>query len=212
MKIEMEMRIKFNRDVNLSKDYVVPGGYEFVMNGKTYHFDFKYMERSVCPSEQNICVFNFKDIDYSEFPEAKNLTVDDLKNISEIKDLYVYLGEEGETDLDVEEFQSITFYTPYVAPYNYDVPTELIAKYNKSLKGEIEKGIYEMKVPNPDLKEKIMAQQLVFYSRLMGISLEELCGHTIKELEGLLDCTLMQMPDETLQKFIDEIEGGKAEE
>lgn len=212
MKIEMEMRIKFNRDVNLSKDYVVPGGYEFVMNGKTYHFDFKYMERRVCYSEPDICEFSFKDIDYSEFPEAKNLTVDDLKNISEIKDLYVYFGEEGESDLDVVEFQSITFCTPYVKPYNYDVPAELIDKYNKTLKGEIEKGIYEMKVPNPDLKEKIMAQQLVFYSRLMGISLEELCGHTIKELEGLLDCTLMQMPDETLQKFIDEIEGGKAEE
>ena len=46
----------------------------------------------------------------------------------------------------------------------------------------------------------------------MGISLEELCGHTIKELESLLDCTLIQMPEETLQKFIDEIDGGKAEE
>ena len=212
MKIEMEMQIKFNRNVNLSKDYVVPGGYEFVMNGKTYHFDFKYMERSVCPSEPNICVFNFKDIDYSEFAEAKNLTVEDLENISEIKDLYVYLGEEGETDLDVEEFQSITFFTPYEKPYNYDVSKELIDKYNKSLRGETEKGYYEMKVPNPDLKEKIMAQQLVFYSRFLGVSLEELCGHTIKELESLLDCTLIQMPEEILQKFVDEIEGRKVEE
>lgn len=212
MKIEMEMKIKFNRSIDLSKDYAVPGGYEFVMNGKNYHFDFAYMERRVFPSAPNICEFTFKDLDYSEFPEAKNLTVDDLKNISEIKDLYVYFGEEVEADLDVVEIQSITFYTPYTEPYSYDVPMELIDKYNKSLREETEKDAYEMKVPNSDLKEKIMAQQLVFQSKFMGISLEELCGYTIKELESLLDSTLMQMSNETLQKFIDEIEGGKADE
>lgn len=139
MVIEMELQVKFNRSVDLNRDYIVPGGYEFEMNGNNYQFDFKYMERSTCPLEENVCIFVFKDIDFSEFPETKNLTVDDLMNITAIKELYVYLGEEGETDIDVEEIQSITFYTPYVEPYIYEVSSELIAKYNDLLRKEIKK-------------------------------------------------------------------------
>ena len=113
--------------------------------------------------------------------------------------------------MKVVSVEKITFLLPFEKTCVVDVPENVIAEFNKSLVEE-KKGIYEMKVPNPDLKEEIMAQQLVFYSRFMGISLEELCGHTIKELESLVDSTLLQMPEETLQKFVDEIEGRKVEE
>ena len=34
MIIEMELQVKFNRPVDLEKDYIVPGGYSMIMDGK----------------------------------------------------------------------------------------------------------------------------------------------------------------------------------
>lgn len=211
MKIEMELQVKFSRPVDFNKDYVVPGGYEMVMNGKPFQFDFNHNNYGISRFDSSVVIFSLSGADLECFPEFDNVTIDDLQHISKIIECFVYLGEPGESDLEVVSVEKITFFLPFDEPGVIDVPENVIAEFNKTLVEE-KKGIYEMKVPNPDLKEKIMAQQLVFYSRIMGISLEELCGHTIKELEGLLDSTLMQMPEETLQKFIDEIEGGKAEE
>lgn len=211
MKIEMELQVKFSRPVDFNKDYVVPGGYEMVMNGKPVQFDFNHNNYGISRFDSSVVIFSLSGADLECFPEFDNVTIDDLQHISKIIECFVYLGEPGESDLKVVSIEKITFMLPFEKTCVVDVPENVIAEFNKTLVEE-KKGIYEMKVPNPDLKKKIMAQQLVFYSRFMGISLEELCGHTIKELEGLLDCTLMQMPEETLQKFIDEIEGGKAEE
>lgn len=211
MIIEMELQVKFNRPVDFDKDYVVPGGYEMVMNGKPVQFDFNHNNYGISRFDSSVVIFSLSGADLECFPEFDNVTIDDLQHISKLIECFVYLGEPGESDLKVVSVEKITFMLPFEKTCVVDVPENVIAEFNKTLVEE-KKGIYEMKVPNPDLKEKVMAQQLVFYSRLMGISLEELCGHTIKEIEGLLDCTLMQMPDETLQKFIDEIDGGKADE
>ena len=211
MKIEMELQVKFSRPVDFNEDYIVPGGYEMVMNGKPVQFDFNHNNYGISRFDSSVVIFSLSGADLECFPEFDNVTIDDLQHISKIIECFVYLGEPGESDLKVVSVEKITFMLPFEKTCVVDVPENVIAEFNKTLVEE-KKGIYEMKVPNPDLKEKIMAQQLVFYSRFMGISLEELCGYTIKELESLLDCTLMQMPEETLQKFIDEIDGGKAEE
>lgn len=211
MKIEMELQVKFSRPVDFNMDYVVPGGYEMVMNGKPVQFDFNHNNYGISRFDSSVVIFSLSGADLECFPEFEKVTIDDLQHISKIIECFVYLGEPGESDLKVVSVEKITFMLPFEKTCVVDVPENVIAEFNKTLVEE-KKGIYEMKVPNPDLKEKIMAQQLVFYSRFMGISLEELCGHTIKELESLLDCTLMKMPEETLQKFIDEIDGGKAEE
>ena len=212
MIIEMELEIKFNRPVDLEKDYVVPGEYNFVMNGINYRFDFCYMERSICAFNPSVCTFHFKDLDCTEYPEFANVTVDDLKNITSIKELFVYLGEEGENDLDVDEIILIKFYTPYDEPYEYQVSQRLIDEYNGMLKKEKgkEKVIYETKLSLPELKEKIMAQQLSFYSRFLDIPLEKLCDYDKEQIEILVDSTLMQMPDDILQEFELELISGKA--
>lgn len=211
MIIEMELQVKFNRPVDFDKDYIVPGGYEMVMNGKPVQFDFNHNNYGISRFDSSVVIFSLSGADLECFPEFENVTIDDLQHISEIIECFVYLGEPGESDLKVVSVEKIVFMLPFEKTCVVNVPENVIAEFNKTLVEE-KKGVYEMKVPNPDLKEKIMAQQLVFYSHFLGISIEELCGHTIKELEGLIDCTLMQMPDETLQKFIDEIEGRKAEE
>ena len=211
MKIEMELQVKFNRPVDFNKDYVVPGGYEMVMKGKPIQFDFNHNNYGISKFDSSVVIFSLSGADLECFPEFDNVTVDDLQHISEIIECFVYLGEPGESDLNVVSVEKITFLLPFKKISVIDVPQNVIEEFNKSLVEE-KKDIYEMKVPNPDLKKEIMAQQLTFYSRFMGISLEELCGHTIKELDGLVDSTLMQMPEETLQKFVDEIKGRKVEE
>ena len=71
-------------------------------------------------------------------------------------------------------------------------------------------GIYEIKLTPPELKEKIMAQQLTFYSRFLDIPLEKLCDYDKEQIEILVDSTLMQMPDDILREFELELIGGKA--
>ena len=213
MNIEMELQVKFNHEVNLKKDYIYPGGFQFLMNGKSYHFDFSSSDRTVSSSEPTVCVFVFQNIDYEEFPETKNISVDDLKNISSIEELFIYLGDEEKTDLEVEKIQNIIFFTPSVEPYVYHVPENLIDEYNKNLQNEkIKKQMkYDIKLTPSELKEKIMAQQLSFYSKFLDIPLEDICGYTKEQLESMINSTIKQMPDELLHQFEIELMGGKRE-
>ena len=91
--------IQFNREVDPDKgDYVCPGGYEMVMNGKTYTFDFCDYEGGRKPSCPSIVEFVQKNPDYDTFEDLENITEDDLKHVEEIKEFYVYLGEDGESE------------------------------------------------------------------------------------------------------------------
>ena len=71
--------------------------------------------------------------------------------------------------------------------------------------------MYEPKLTNNELKKRIMLQQPSFYSRFLDIPLEELCGYTKEQLEGMVDNTIEQMPEELLRQFEIEILGGKRE-
>lgn len=209
MKIEMELQIKFNRSVDLNKDYVVPGGYEMVMNGRDVQFDFNQNNFGISRNDSSVCIFSLTGADYDAFPDFEKVTVDDLKHISEIIECFVYLGEPGESDLEVVSVEKITFLLPFDEPGVIDVPSEVIAEFNKTLSKE-NKGIYEIKLSDPELKEKIMAQQLSFYSRFLDIPLEKLCDYDKEQIETLVDSTLMQMPENILIEFVKEINGGKA--
>lgn len=211
MKIEMELQIKFNRSVDLNKDYVVPGGYEMVMNGRDVQFDFNQNNFGISRNDSSVCIFSLTGADYDAFPDFEKVTVDDLKHISEIIECFVYLGEPGESDLEVVSVEKITFLLPFDEPGVIDVPSEVIAEFNKTLSKE-NKGIYEIKLSDPELKEKIMAQQLSFYSRFLDIPLEKLCDYDKEQIETLVDSTLMQMSEDILIEFVKEINGGKAEE
>lgn len=71
--------------------------------------------------------------------------------------------------------------------------------------------MYEPKLTSNELKKRIMLQQLSFYSRFLDIPLEDLCGYTKEQLEGMVDNTIEQMPEELLRQFEIEILGGKRE-
>ena len=211
MIIEMELQVKFSRPVDFNKDYIVPGGYDMVMNGKSVQFDFNHNNYGISRFDSSVVIFSLSGADLECFPEFENVTIDDLQHISEIIECFVYLGEPGESDLKIVSVEKITFILPFEKTCVVDVPENVIEEFNKTLVEE-KKGIYEIKVPNPDLKKKIMAQQLVFYSRFLDIPLEKLCDYDKEQIETLVDSTLMQMPEDILMEFVKKINGRKAEE
>ena len=137
MKIEMELQVKFNREVNLNHDYILPGGYEMIMNGKSVQFDFNHVCFGVNNMDHSVGVFSLDRADYDSFPDFEKVTIDDLKNISSIEECFVYLGEPGESDLEVVSIEKITFLLPFEEPSVIDVPESVISAYNITLqKGE----------------------------------------------------------------------------
>ena len=211
MVIEMELQVKFNRPVDLEKDYIVPGGYSMIMDGKEVEFDFCQCSSGISNEDSSVVIFSVTGMDYDSFPTLRKLRIKDLKNISSIRECFVYTGEPGESDLKVESIKNILFILPHNKPWVIDVPKKLIKEFNKTLqeaKGK-KQGMYEIKLSPPELKEKIMAQQLSFYSRFLDIPLEKLCDYDKEQIEILVDSTLMQMPDDILREFELELTGGK---
>lgn len=211
MVIEMELQVKFNRLVDLEKDYIVPGGYSMIMDGKEVEFDFCQCSSGISNEDSSVVIFSVTGMDYDSFPALRKLRIKDLKNISSIRECFVYTGEPGESDLKVESIKNILFILPHNKPWVIDVPKKLIKEFNKTLqeaKGK-KQGMYEIKLSPPELKEKIMAQQLSFYSRFLDIPLEKLCDYDKEQIEILVDSTLMQMPDDILREFELELTGGK---
>ena len=211
MVIEMELQVKFNRPVDLEKDYIVPGGYSMIMDGREVEFDFCQCSSGISNEDSSVVIFSVTGMDYDSFPALRKLCIKDLKNISSIRECFVYTGEPGESDLKVESIKNILFILPHNKPRVIDVPKKLIKEFNKTLqeaKGK-KQGMYEIKLSPPELKEKIMAQQLSFYSRFLDIPLEKLCDYDKEQIEILVDSTLMQMPDDILREFELELTGGK---
>lgn len=212
MVIEMELQVKFNRPVDLEKDYIVPGGYSMIMDGKEIEFDFCQCSSGISNEDSSVVIFSVIGMDYDSFPALRKLRIKDLKNISSIGECFVYTGEPGESDLKVESIKNILFILPHNKPWVIDVPKKLIKQFNETLLADKERkqGMYEIKLTPPELKEKIMAQQLSFYSRFLDIPLEKLCDYDKEQIEILVDSTLMQMPDDILRKFELELIGRKA--
>lgn len=133
MIIEMELQVKFNREVDFNKDYVVPGGYEMIMNGKNVQFDFNHNNYGISRFDSTVVIFSLNGADLECFPEFEKVTINDLQNISEIIECFVYLGEPGESDLEVVSIEKIAFLIPFEEPSVIDVPKEVVSEYNKTL-------------------------------------------------------------------------------
>lgn len=136
MKVEMELQIKFNREVDLNKDYVVPGGYEMVMNGKVIQFDFNNNDFGVSKIDSSVCIFSLSELDYTAYPEFDNVTARDLQNITSITECFVYVGEPGESDLHVVSIEKIAFLLPFEEPGVIEISEEVIEEFNKTLSEE----------------------------------------------------------------------------
>ena len=129
--LEMAMDIRFNRKLT-KNDYVVPGGYEMVFGDRSIQFDFQNYYGSINEDNPTILHCEMEYPDFSSFEEFRSVSADDLRNISEIVECYVYIGEECDPDLKEVEILAITFWLS--EGDSVDVSKEVISKYNINLK------------------------------------------------------------------------------
>ena len=96
----MYFTIRFNRPVDRERDYISPGGYELVMNGKTCHFDM--LDSYMFVDEENPCLLYVeqRNPDYAEFECLKEMTFEDLSKPEKIEEFYIYTDTEGEGSED----------------------------------------------------------------------------------------------------------------
>ena len=137
MSFEMNLVVEFNREVDLDNDYICPGGFEMIMNGKYVEFDFTEFQVNLIADNDRACCFNLRNPDFSSYPKLKKITAKELKNVSEIKECFIYTGELGETDLKVVSVKEIGFVIFREKAVFTEVQSKVIDDYNASLrKGE----------------------------------------------------------------------------
>ena len=130
--LEMAMDIRFNRKLTKA-DYVVPGGYEMVFGGRIISFDFMDYYGSIDDDDPTILHCEMEHPDFSAFEEFRNVSSEDLRNVSEIVECYVYIGEECDPELKESEIIAITFWP--ADEDSADISDDVIMKYNAKLKG-----------------------------------------------------------------------------
>lgn len=130
--LEMAMDIRFNRKLT-EKDYVVPGGYEMVFNGRSVSFDFQDYCGTINRKDPTILHCEMRNPDFSAFDDFCSITATDLRNVSEIVDCYVFIGEECATELSVAEILAITFWPACGDPVS--IHNDVTKKYNRNMKG-----------------------------------------------------------------------------
>lgn len=105
--MRMEATVRFDREIDPGKHYISPGGYEMSFsNGKTVQFDFMEYAGSICVDEPTNMLFECKSLDVDCFPDAKFLTTF-AGTITDIKEFYIYTGEDDESDIYPVELISI---------------------------------------------------------------------------------------------------------
>ena len=131
---EMNLVVEFNRKVDLDNDYICPGGFEITMNGRNVEFDFTEFQPNMIAGNDRLCCFNIRKPDFTSYPKLKKITAKELKNISAIKECYIYTGEPGETDLKVVSVKEIGFVILGEKAVFTEIKSKVIDDYNALLR------------------------------------------------------------------------------
>lgn len=131
---EMNLVVEFNRKVDLDNDYICPGGFEITMNGRNEKFDFTEFQPNMIAGNDRICCFNLRKPDFNSYPKLKKITAKELKNISAIKECYIYTGEPGETDLKVVSVKEIGIVILGKKTVFTGVSSKVVDEYNALLR------------------------------------------------------------------------------
>ena len=107
------------------------------MNEKNIEFDFTEFQFNLIADNDRDCCFNLRKPDFSSYPKLKKITAKELKNISAIKECFIYTGEPEDTDLKVVSVKKIEFVILGEKAVFTEVQSQVIDDYNASLrKGE----------------------------------------------------------------------------
>ena len=134
MNFEMNLIVEFNRKVDLDNDYICPGGFEITMNGRNVEFDFTEFQPNMIAGNDRLCCFNLRKPDFTSYPKLKKITAKELKNISAIKECYIYTGEPGETDLKVVSVKEIGIVILGKKTVFTGVSSKVVDEYNALLR------------------------------------------------------------------------------
>lgn len=98
--LEMRATIKFDREIDVKKHNISPGGYEVVLNnGKTVAFDFVGYVAHVDENDKTLLHCMMHELDVDAFPEAKILETYG-GYIDSFEEFYVYTGEDGDAEIE----------------------------------------------------------------------------------------------------------------
>ena len=114
--------VKMSRPVDKDKDYICAGGYEMTMGGKSVQFDFDESYVSIDENDPSIIHIEHKNPSYNEYRDIRYMTKDMLKNVTEIKEFFIYTGEPDETDLMPVELIACSFILPYDDFHEIEIP------------------------------------------------------------------------------------------
>lgn len=131
----MYAKIRFNRNIDLKKDFISPGGYEMIMGNKSIQFDFQSYWGNVDREDEACLHVKHRYLDVSSFPEVVHVTTNMITNISEINEFYVFTGEPEESDLKVKSIDIVTiwYYDEFGEFKSVSISPEVLSKYNAKL-------------------------------------------------------------------------------
>lgn len=133
LNFEMELRIKFNREINKETDSALcPGGYTMTMNGRSISFDFVTSYGYIDEHHKECCEFCLEEPDNDSFSDLDDITIDDLRNITHIDECYVYTDEDS--DLKEIEIERIVFYV-HIDDEEEEIliSPEVLQEYNRTI-------------------------------------------------------------------------------
>ena len=108
--MKMEATVRFDREIDPSKHYISPGGYEMTFsNGKTVQFDFMDYECAICVDNPTNILFETSTLDTGCFPDAKFLETF-TGSVTDILEFYVYTGEDNEPEIYPVELLSLRLF------------------------------------------------------------------------------------------------------
>lgn len=106
--MEMHARIRFDREIDVSKHYIDLGGFEMTFsNGLTVGFDFAGQESDIDLHDPTILDCEMYDLDTDCFEDSEFLK-DFEGSVTAISDFYVYTGEDDDPEINPVELLQLT--------------------------------------------------------------------------------------------------------
>lgn len=110
MYVNMEVVLRFNRIVKPS-DYISPGSYGLLFDGKEVRFDFLDSERYSSEKYPTMASYVMRVLDTESFPESEALAeLLAKKEPEKISEFFFYIGDESSSDLEVVSLEAMTLW------------------------------------------------------------------------------------------------------
>jgi hypothetical protein len=106
----MYATIRFDREIDKEKHYIVPGGYEMTFdNGVTTAFDFMDYCGCIDANDRTVLYCEMRNLDIQSVEESEFLK-HYVGSIIAINDFYIYTGESYEEEINPVELLELVLY------------------------------------------------------------------------------------------------------